>query len=719
LLEEKYIRLDGRVVDVEVAAAPIPFQGEPMIQVIARDITERKRVEEALRQEKDRAQKYLDVAGVILVVLNPDQRATLINKKGCEVLACREEEILGVNWFDTFVPEDERETVKDVFKRLMRGEPAPADYFENRLITRNGEEKIIAWRNTVLKDASARILGTFSSGEDVTERKRAEDALRKSEEEAQRLAREHALIAEIGRIIGSTLNIDEVFERFTKSVAKLIPFDNIMINLHDAARNASVVRYAAGMDIPNRRAGEIVGLAGTASEECMRKRTSLLIQPDDIREVASRVPGLQPSFWAGIQSIIMVPLISESAIIGVLSLRSKKAKAYTGQDVRLAESISLQIAGAIANARLFDELQQAEETLRESEEKYRLLVQNANDAIFIAQDGVIVFANRKTEELLGLSSTELLTVPFAQFIHPEDRDMVLDRHRSRVQGKTPPDIYPFRGRDKSGSEFWVELNSVYLDWDGRAATLNFARDITEQKKLETQFLQAQKMEAVGRLAGGVAHDFNNLLTIINTYAQLAMMDLKDWDPLKGKLESIQKAGERAANLTRRLLAFSRREVSEQRVIDLNALLQDVEKMLYRLIGEDIELKTTVADQAAWVRVSPGQMEQAILNLVVNAKDAMPAGGKLTIGINRVELDGRQAHSRFDINPGRYVTISVRDTGVGMTPEVKDRIFEPFFTTKDKDKGTGLGLSTVYGVVKQSGGSIWVDSEPGRGTAFDI
>ena len=277
----------------------------------------------------------------------------------------------------------------------------------------------------------------------------------------------------------------------------------------------------------------------------------------------------------------------------------------------------------------------------------------------------------------------------------------------------------FRIRNRNGQEFWVELSSIPILWGGRGATLNFARDITEQKKLEAQFLQAQKMEAVGRLAGGVAHDFNNLLTVINSHSQLALLELREWDPLRERFDSIQKAGERAANLTRQLLAFSRRQVVEMKVLDLNALLRDLEKMLHRVIGEDIELETSPGAGLGRVKADPGQIEQAILNLVVNARDAMPSGGKLTIETGNEEVDPVFAAKHMGLKPGRYVRLSVSDTGIGMPPEVKERLFEPFFTTKEKGKGTGLGLSTVYGAVKQSGGEIWIYSEPGLGTTVKI
>jgi two-component system, cell cycle sensor histidine kinase and response regulator CckA len=246
-----------------------------------------------------------------------------------------------------------------------------------------------------------------------------------------------------------------------------------------------------------------------------------------------------------------------------------------------------------------------------------------------------------------------------------------------------------------------------------------AEDVTDRRALEDQFRQAQKMEAVGRLAGGVAHDFNNLLMVISGYAEVMLAKLPVENPLHEKGKAIQLAADRATTLTRQLLAFSRKQILELKVVDVNAIVQDMQRLVNPLIGENVELASILSPQAAHTRADAGQLEQVLMNLVVNAKDAMPDGGKLTIQTQNMVVDGSPPRGQQFIRPGKYVILSVSDTGMGMDKETQLRIFEPFFTTKEKGKGTGLGLSTVYGIVKQSGGYVMVQSEQGQGTTFQI
>jgi signal transduction histidine kinase/CheY-like chemotaxis protein len=277
----------------------------------------------------------------------------------------------------------------------------------------------------------------------------------------------------------------------------------------------------------------------------------------------------------------------------------------------------------------------------------------------------------------------------------------------------------WRHRKKDGSVIDAEITSHPLVFEGRSAQFIFVLDVTERRKLEAQVRQSQKMEAVGQLAGGVAHDFNNLLTAILGYAELLAPRLRADPSGLEEVAEITKAGERAASLTRQLLAFSRRQVLELKVLDLNTIVRSVEKMLRRLIGEHIDLVATLDSSLAPVRADAGQIEQVIVNLVVNARDAMPDGGKITVETANVEHDDAYARQHVTGQPGKYVMIAVTDTGIGMDAATQSRIFEPFFTTKAKDKGTGLGLSTVYGIVKQSGGYIWTYSEVRRGTTFKV
>jgi PAS domain S-box-containing protein len=361
-----------------------------------------------------------------------------------------------------------------------------------------------------------------------------------------------------------------------------------------------------------------------------------------------------------------------------------------------------------------------EQALRESEGKFRALAESASAAIFISQGDRMVYANAATAHILGVTQQELLGREFWDFIHPDSRELVRERREARMRGAEVPPRYEVKMLTSDKKERWIDFTATMVEWEGQPAVLGTAFDVTERKKLEEQFRQAQKMEAVGRLAGGIAHDFNNLLGVIIGYSELLLETPSVGDAgVRRKIEEIHKAAGRAASLTRQLLAFSRQQVLEPRVLNLNAVVEEMEKMLRRLIGEDIELVTHLDEGLGLVKADPGQLEQVVMNLAVNARDAMPRGGRLVLQTSNADVDESMARQRAVFQPGRYVLLSVSDTGIGMDEEVRTHLFEPFFTTKEKGKGTGLGLATVYGIVKQSGGYIWVYSEPGRGSTFKI
>jgi PAS domain S-box-containing protein len=366
--------------------------------------------------------------------------------------------------------------------------------------------------------------------------------------------------------------------------------------------------------------------------------------------------------------------------------------------------------------------EQAKQALQESEERFRATFEQAAVGLaHVGLDGQWLRVNQKLCDIIGYSFEELSQLTLPQLIYPDDRHTNREQARRLVAGEIQTYSLEQRYIHKDSSLVWVNVTvSLLRDSSGQPKYfIGVVQDITERKQLEEQYRHAQKMEAVGRLAGGVAHDFNNLLTVINGYSDLALHSLTEFDPLQKSIREIRKAGERAARLTHQLLAFSRQQILQPEILDLNEVITDISKMLTRLIGEDIELVIVTKAGLGRVKVDPAQMEQVIMNLAVNARDAMPHGGKLTIDLANVELDEDFTRRHLRVAPGSYVRLAISDTGVGMDEETLNRIFEPFFTTKEQGKGTGLGLATVYGIVSQSGGSILVYSEPGWGTTFKI
>ncbi len=538
-------------------------------------------------------------------------------------------------------------------------------------------------------------VGGYASYRDITEQKRAEEL--------------NAALYAIAARSQSAEDLQQFFAAIHNIVGQLMNARNFYIALYDPQSQLLSFPYFVDEEDPTPTPKP---LGRGLTEYVLRSGEPLLATPAIFEDLVQRgeveLIGAMSLDWLG------VPLKSGTTCIGALVVQSYSENSRFGEpDREILKFVSQQLAAAIEHKRY-------EEALRRSEARSRSLILSAAFGICrCTLAGKFLDVNPALITMLGYESVEdLLQLNLRRevFATPQGLDRLADDYR------------------RNGS-----LNGVEVQWkrkDGRAITVRLsgsasvsadepeevleliAEDITDRRQLEEQLRQAQKMDAVGRLAGGVAHDFNNLLMVINGYTEVLLEQLEKGSSMHEKVEAIQQAADRAATLTRQLLAFSRKQLLELKVVDVNTVIGDMERLLRPLIGENIELVTRLSTEAGCTRADAGQLEQVIMNLVVNAKDSMPEGGKLTLQSRDVTVRQNFREHRF-IQPGRYAVISVSDTGHGMDKETQTRIFEPFFTTKEKGKGTGLGLSTVYGIVKQSSGYVFAESEVGAGTTFYV
>jgi len=651
------VAADGHVIRVELNRRVIEYEGRPAVLTVARDLTERRRAEEALRENERRLALALKVAQ--LGVWEIDVANGVVHwSPECH-------SIFGVEDFDGTLdsvmalihPEDLGRLRSAVQASLT--DRAPAIDSEYRVVRPTGEIIWVSERMAVSYDASGKPKRLVGVIQDVTARRAGERA-RTLYQSLARFSRDMILYVRMadGRIV--------------------------------EANSAAVAAYGYSHD-------ELLALT---------------------------IFDLRPAEKGG----EIVSQMQEAWEKGLLFETLHKRKDGSTFPVEVS-SRGVEIDGAplvISVIRDISERRHAEELLRTSERRLSVAISATADAIWEwnLQTGETYYSPR-WYEMLGYGDRELpMSVEtWRTLCHPDDLQPTMNRVQATATG---PDAggysVEFRMRHKDGSWLWVlgRGNVVERDSMGKAVQLAGTNtDITAHRNLEDQLRHAQKMESVGRLAGGVAHDFNNLLTVINGYGDLALSRLQEGAPLFSELQQIRNAGERAKELTQQLLAFSRRQPVQLQLLDLNATVQETERMLRRVLGEDIELVCILEPALGPIQADPGQIHQVIMNLAVNARDAMPSGGKVVIETQNVDLDRRYAAEHWDVEPGSYVRLSFSDTGSGMSQNVINHAFEPFFTTKEQGKGTGLGLATVFGIVKQSGGHVSVSSEPGRGATFCV
>ena len=659
------------------------------------DTSKKSRVEKSFLDGESPLKTILYSMQTGIVILDVETHQILdVNKKAIEMIGATKDQICSSICHEYICPAEKGHCpVTDLGQEV--------DNSERVLIKANGERMpIIKTVVTAILEGRKCLIESFI---DITERKRLEGALMKAHVKLEQRVEERT--AEL-RVINEHLQ-RQIVERKRAEEALLnaaqqwrTTFDGISDIVCLLDPEGRILRCNKAMvnllgkpfsEILSRPYWEIVHGTTAPIKECpvvrmreTRRRETTILSIDDR--------------WF---SIAVDPLLNEAGVL----------------------------IGAVHIMSDITERKQAEEAIRRSEEKYRTILENIEDGYYeVDIAGNFTFFNDSICRIWGYPKEELMGMNNRQYTDQENAKKLFQAFNKVCRTGEPTKEVGWEIIRKDGTKRYIEA-SVSLQKNSSDKPIGFRgiiRDITERKRVEEerlalqeQFRQSQKMESVGQLAGGVAHDFNNLLTVITGYSDLILRRIDQNDSIRGDAEEIKRSAEKAASLTRQLLAFSRKQVLEPKVLDLNHLVANMHKMLQRLIGEDIELVTLLTKDLRSVKVDPGQIEQVILNLAVNARDAMPDGGKLTIETANAELDGNYARTHIGVTPGRFMMLSVSDTGHGMTPEIRERIFEPFFTTKEKDKGTGLGLSTVYGIIKQSGGNILVYSEPGQGTTFKI
>jgi PAS domain S-box-containing protein len=612
---------------------------------------------DALRQSEARYRHLIEHATDIIFTITVDGRLITVNKAAESLFGYAREAFIGQSIFELIAPEY-RETARQMISEKIAGSQSSTTYTID--VLRRGNERIPLEISTQVIYDGGLPLAVQGIGRDISERLRASEVLKE---------REHFFRALIEQSADVLVVIDD----------------------------QPVVRYVspAFRTVLGHDPAVVTGTSGFQ-----------LVHPDDVSRA---------------ESAFRQVLTTTQSVSHELRVRDAEG-VYRHMDIHVRNMLADPIIrGIVLDCRDITDRRRTEQALRESEQRLRKLLETSGEGIAIrGADGRIAFANERFASILGYSVDQIVGWPIERVVAPSSQGVLRESfERRRATGRSESIDLQLLHRNGSHVDVILAASPMYDEQGNFSGALGMVTDITERKKLEAQLRQSQKMEAVGRLAGGVAHDFNNLLTAIRGHADLILTEVSEASPIRADCEEISRAADRAAALTQQLLAFSRKQMLQPVVLEIDAAIREMEPLLRRLINEDIDLLTALDAPSGTVRADRNQIEQVMLNLVVNARDAMPEGGTLRIATALVTVDAASEADHGDTAPGEYVKISVSDDGTGMDPLTLSHVFEPFFTTKDMGHGTGLGLSTVYGIIQQSEGYVRATSELNRGSTFDV
>lgn len=657
--------------------------------------------EQILGQSEGKFRSLVENSPTGIAIINQNRLITYANEELCRLVGFPMEEVIGRD-FESFLAAESAACINSHYLPGWENQNVPPCY-DVAIVRKDGGTRHVEVSASRIPSSAGKSF-TIAQVLDITERKQAEDEIRRRNRELALLNR---IISAIAAAPGSEMEVPLQVTCYELAQAFHLPYTAALILTDDKTQCTVVGEYLA----PNYPSllDEIINLSGNPlAQHLLELKTPVLI-PDVQNDprLAAYEHLIKPRRMV---SVLVMPLLVDRQMVGLLALTDNKTRQFAAEEISLIQRVAEELSGALARWLL-------------TRTRQRLLTafDRLGEGVIITDvGGTVNYVNAAVEPITGYSPVELI-----------------GRHtRILRSGKQPARFYQemwaaitagqswhnrIINKKKDGSFYTADVTIAPVH-DENGVIVNFVaiqRDVTRELQLEQQYHQAQKMEAIGLLAGGVAHDFNNLLTAMNGFAELAQMKLEPNHPVKELIDLVLRSGRRATTLTRQLLTFGRKDLVEPHVLNLNDVIVEVEKMMRRIIGENIQLESGLAPDLWPVKSDPAHLEQIVLNLLVNARDAMPGGGKLTVETRNVILDEDFVSAHLDMQPGNHVLLTVTDTGCGMSQEVQAHIFEPFFTTKPKGKGTGLGLSTVFGVVKQNGGAIWVYSEENVGTTFKV